>query len=139
MESLVDKLRAHLESPEGKEATIAYFKKIEDEKKRIEGRAMQVIKSIKDLSDETIHQKLVDFLAWEEKYEEMWYSRCVQTSSRAFGVLLKVIEMVGDDFESDEDFFSCGYSYKGYIFKCYCGQGWFWRIQKGKEIIFQTT
>ena len=139
MESLVERLRAFLDSPEGKAETDAYFKKIKDTEKRLEDRAMQVISSIKDLSDEELHQRLTRFLKWEEEYEEMWYARCVQTSSRAFGVLLKVVKMIGDEFEASEDFFSGGYSYRGYVFKCYCGQGCFWRIQKGEEIIFQTT
>ena len=139
MESLVERLRAFLDSPEGKAKTEAYFKRIKDEEKRLEDRAMQVIRSIKDLSDEELHQRLAHFLKWEEEYEEMWYARWVQTSSRAFGVLLKVVKLIGDEFEASEDFFSEGYSYRGYVFKCYCGQGCFWRIQKGEEIIFQTT
>ena len=139
MESLVERLRAYLESDEGKANTAAYFKKIKDEEKRLEDRAMQVIRSIKDLSDEELHQRLIHFLKWEEEYEEMWYARWVQTSSRAFEVLLKVVKMIGDEFDSDEDFFSGGYSYRGYVFKCYCGQGCFWRIEKNGETIFQTT
>lgn len=139
MESLVERLRAFLDSPEGKAKTEAYFKRIKDEEKRLEDRAMQVIRSIRDLSDEELHQRLTHFLKWEEEYEEMWYARWVQTSSRAFGVLLKVVKLIGDEFEAREDFFSEGYSYRGYVFKCYCGQGCFWRIQKGEEIIFQTT
>lgn len=139
MESLVEKLRAFLNSPEGKAKANAYFKRIKDEEKRLDDRAMQVIRSIKDLSDEELHQRLTHFLKWEEKYENMWYSKYVQKSSRAFSVLLNVVKLVGDIVKSNEDFFAGGYSYRGYIFKCYCGQGCFWRIQKGDEIIFQTT
>jgi hypothetical protein len=137
--TMVEKLREFLDSPEGKKSTEDYILKLKKEEERIERWSMKVIRLIKDMSDDDLHNIFMKFLKWEYKYEDMWYSKGVCTNSRLFGIITKVVEKVGDEFESHEDFYSSGWTYRGYTFKIYCGQGCFTRIIYKNENIFQTT
>jgi hypothetical protein len=139
LKSMADQLREFYESPEGKKH-IEDFKRNEKLKQeRINKWSMKIINKIKDISDDELHALFTRFLEWEEAYEELWYSRYVQTNSRIFGIITNVLKKIGDEFESDEDFYSGGWTYRGYTFKCYCGQGCFWRIIYKNETIFQSA
>lgn len=137
--SMTDKLRELLESPEGKKRIEEFHRNERLNEERIERWSMNVLRLIKDMSDSELHELFTRFLKWEEKYEDMWYSRYVQTNSRIFDIITNVLKKVGDVFESDDDFYSGGWTYRGYTFKCYCGQGCFWRVIYKNETIFQTT
>lgn len=80
------------------------------------------------------------FLKWEEKFEDYNYTvKNVQTESRIFNHLIDIFEPKAKILNLREDFLAKAFKYNGYTFKLYVGQGSFWRILKGKKVIFQST
>ncbi len=135
--NLLERLRAFLETEEGKQS-------IKDFHRSFEIRDIQterVSKYMKTLSEEELIEKFLLFLKWEEEYEEMMYKRGIQTGSHIFHCLTKVAENEGKKLQirNDEDFVYNKFIWKGYSFLLFVGQGSFWRIKKGKKIIFQQT
>ena len=139
MSSPLDKLREFLATPEGQESIERFHKEIEKNKQRSKRNAMRIIHFIRDLSDDQLHEAFLRFFEWERKYEDMWYDRGVLTQSNILTAIDNAWEMVGDDVESDEDFFSGASSFRGYTFKTYCGQGCFTRVVHKGKTIFQTS
>jgi len=140
MNESLEKLRAFLDSPEGEESIKRFHQEIEEKENRKKRNAMRIIHHIKDLSDDGLHAAFLRFFKWEEKYEEMFYRRGILTQSNIMTAIQSAWEMAGDtDLDFDEEFFSGGASFRGYIFKTYCGQGCFARIVHKDKTIFQTS
>lgn len=140
MSKTLDNLRKFLDSPEGEESIKRFHLEIEETEKRKNRNAMRIIHNIKDLSDDELHEAFLKFFEWEKKYEDMFYSRGILTQSNVMTAIENAWHMAGDnDIEFDEDFFAGGASFRGYIFKTYCGQGCFTRIVHKGETIFQTS
>lgn len=140
MSNLLDKLRASLDSPEGEESIKRFHQDIELKEKRKERNAMRIIHKIRDLSDEELYEVFLHFFKWEHKYEEIYYNRGISTQSNIMTAIQSAFEMIGDTaLEFDEDYFAGGASFRGYIFKTYCGQGCFTRIVYKDKTIFQTS
>jgi hypothetical protein len=132
-------LNAFMESDEGKELAAKFvlkYKLIEENNSKWENH---IIKKLSNANDAELEIILNHFFKWEEKMEDLYYARCIQTSSNLFDRLYDAWVKLGEPFESDEDFFSGGSIYRGYVFKIFCGQGCFYRVEKNGEIIFQTT
>lgn len=135
----------------GKELTDEQWNKIIDEMKFCfeqhtaykRRRIDRISKFINNLPEDRIDIWMDKFLKWEKKYEEYCYDvRHVQTSSQIFNGLTDYIEQNGKLVKStknDSMFFAGGWKWNNYIFKVYVGQGSFWRIWKGRKMIFQTT
>jgi hypothetical protein len=107
-------------------------------KKRQEER---ISKFIEKLSQEEIESWINKFLKWEDKYEERYYDKGIQTHSKIFGHLIDVLESKGKQIRiyRDEMFCTNGFKWNKYKFKLYQGQGAFWRIWKGKKEIFTNV
>lgn len=138
MSEMLDKLRERLNDP------VWVAKMQADFAKEIEVDAAQfdrVQKYINTIPAEQFEARFEQFLKWEEEWENFQYDHNhVMTSSRIFGKILTVLEARGTSLRNRrEDFFSGGFKWGKYTFKLYCGQGCFWRILKGRKIIFQTT
>ena len=101
----------------------------------------KVEKYINSIPEEELEIKFEKFLKWEEKYEEFHYThRHCHTNSMIFSNIVAYAEKNGIKSKSlNEDFLSSKFTYKGYTFKLYCGQGCFWRIMKKRKFLFQTT
>jgi uncharacterized protein with von Willebrand factor type A (vWA) domain len=138
MSEMLDKLKELLSDP------VRVAKMKEDFARKIEVNANQfdrVQRYIDSIPVDQFEARFEQFLKWEEEWEEDQYVRnhCM-TSSRIFGQIIKVLESRGTSLRNRrEDFFSGGFKWGKYTFKLYCGQGCFWRILKGRKIIFQTT
>ncbi len=140
MSNPLDNLEAFLDSPEGEKAIERFHKEIENADRCKNRNAMRIIRKIKDLSDDELHEEFLKFFKWEKKYEDMFYDRGILTQSNVMTAIQSAWEMAGDtDLEFDEDFFSGGASFRGYMFKTYCGQGCFTRIVHKDKTIFQTS
>lgn len=139
LEKASKKLDDFLNSEEGKTHMSNYLLKIKlerDNNAKWEGHIMVKLSRINDVELESL---LNNFFKWEESFEEKYYKRYIQTVSNIFERLYGVWETLGDEFDSSEDFYGSGYIYRGYVFKVFCGQGCFYRVEKDGEIIFQTT
>lgn len=99
----------------------------------------KVAKYIDSLSEENIEKEFLRFLEWEDKFEERYYKKFIHTSSSIFYNVIEALQTRGKAIKSNEDFLSGGFKWNGYTFKLFCGQGCFWRISKGKKVIFQNS
>lgn len=135
----LEKLKAFLDSEEGKESVKRFKEKIELEKLNREKWVNHFIKRISKLNDSELEILLTRFFSWEHNIEERYYNNGIQTSSNLIDVLFDVFKTLGEEFDSYEDFYGGGYIYRGYVFKLFIGQGSFFRVLKGKETIFQSS
>lgn len=100
----------------------------------------RVMDFLETLDDETFEAVVKRFFEWEEKYEEMWYTkRHTQTCSRLFSMIVNIWEEEGEWVERYEMFTHGGFIHRGYEIQTHCGQGCFHRVLKDGEIVFQTT
>jgi CRISPR/Cas system CSM-associated protein Csm4 (group 5 of RAMP superfamily) len=131
----------------GKQITDEEYDKIlEDFRKHIQKEVSykniqneRISKFISKLSQEEIESWMDKFLKWENEYEEYCCNvRHIQTDSNIFSALMNYIEQEGKTIRihKDEDFCACGFKWNKYRFKLYQGQGAFWRIWKGRKVIF---
>ena len=110
------------------------FKYDDDQHRRVENK-------INSLSQEEIDKLFISFLSWEEKYEDLFYKKHILTNSRLFNAIVKYAEENGvenDVDDSDESFLGKRFSYLGYVFSLYIGQGSFWRFHKDGNLLFQS-
>ena len=76
------------------------FKYVDNQNRRVENK-------INSLSQNEIDELFVKVLSWEEKYENMYYKRHIETQSSLFTVVLKYAEDNGTEMDvsdSDESF-----------------------------------
>lgn len=139
MSDMLDNFRKYLDSPEGQRSLEEFAAELNAKDERDERNMMRVIKYISNLSDEQLHKALLNFFRWETEFEEKYYKKYIQTCSMLFDAVLNTWNKIGDEVDFDEDFFAGGASYRGYIFKTYCGQGCFTKVIHKNENIFQTT
>ena len=123
------------------EATNKWFAKHALKKSIEKTQKEKIIKYSDSLSKEKFEELFFKFLSWEHEYEEMYYARYIETHSTLFGLVVDIAEEHGKPVlvSLDENFLHKAFRWNGFIFKLYVGQGSFWRIQKGKKVIFQSS
>jgi len=100
----------------------------------------KILGFIESLKKDEFESMVKRFFEWEEKYEEMWYTkRQTLTNSLIFSVIVDIWEDQGEWEERYEMFTHGGNIYKGYEIQTHCGQGCFHRVLKDGETVFQTT
>jgi len=117
---------------------ISIKKEIEDAH---ENRILRLLHAQKD---DTVHDFIIKILKWEEKWEEMKYSKhFVQTESNIFAALTRLLMKMGTPLDVDgansETFLASGFTWEDFTFKIYIGQGAFVRVMYKEEQIFQST
>lgn len=115
-----------------------YFQQIAEYENR---QLSRITKFIEKLSQEELEKWIDKFLKWEDDYEEFQYvHRHVQTESKIFAAWMSYIEQQGKSMRifRNEMFCTRKYKWKKYKFVLYQGQGAFWRIWKGRKVIFQN-
>jgi hypothetical protein len=132
----LDKLKAHLESEEGLAHAKQYFTAFERYDDRVKERATDLHHKLEVSSDKEVSRFRNWFLKWEEKYQDMWYARRVQTNSRLFEMVWIMFREYGTELEANDDFLSERHEYRGYVMSLYRGQGAFFAITKNGKRIF---
>lgn len=142
-----EKLRAFLESEEGKKSMDDWFNKLEVKDKILEGRLVKVHDYLKNNSLDVLMERL------KEENGDEWCNRCYGKGFEPYptNLLYLLIDYVneygdeptGDDVEEDEyGFLSREMILGDYKFQLFCGQGCFNRILKkinGEwELFFQN-
>ena len=115
--------------------------KLRKEKEVEDGQYSRVLQYIVNLSPTQAEEKLLNFLKWEEKYEEFHYKhRQTLTESILLYNVFEILQRVyGTEVEiGDEDFCADRFEWSGYIFSLFVGQGSFWRVEKDGKLIFQS-
>ena len=135
----LEKLKAFLESPEGKESIVRFGEKMRIEQENEDKWKNHVLNHLNKFTDEDLAWELDLFFIWEEALEERYYKQYIQTSSCIMNILYKVWVENGVELELEEDFLSSAHEYRGHIFKLYCGQGCFYRVLRDGKNIHQST
>ena len=135
----IEKLKAFLESPEGKESIVRFAEKMRVEQENEDKWKTHVLNHLNKLTDDELVSELDRFFIWEEALEDRYYKQYIQTSSCIMNILYKVWVENGVELELEEDFLSSAHEYRGHIFKLYCGQGCFYRVLRNGENIHQST
>lgn len=103
----------------------------------------RIEKHIELLSNQEKESLFLHFLKWEEKYERFLYDeRHVEGESNLICRVIDVCRKNGkfiNSHQKDSCFLSDKFMYMGYRFELYVGQGAFWKIKKGKKVIFQSA
>lgn len=103
----------------------------------------RIEKYIESFSDEEKETLFLNFLKWEEKFEKFLYDeRHIEGESNLICHVIEICRKNGkfiNSHHNDSCFLSDKFTYMGYRFELYVGQGAFWRIKKGKKVIFQSA
>lgn len=119
---------------------IKYVRRLLSETRHYEKMESHVRKFISSHTEEECEKALLDFLKWEENFEERLYKKGIQGESWIFHLLMSTFEeRIGTRLDLEEDFLQCASRWKNFTFKLYAGQGSFWRILKDDKIIFQSA
>lgn len=129
---MLDKLKAILESEEGRKSTEEFFNKIKKENAFKERWAIKIAEYLKTVDNLNVLFEAYD--KHDEKQRDILWKRHIDGQSSISLHILRAIEQIGTPADISEygDFTTEMYRYKGYIFDMICGQGCFVRIWKEK-------
>ena len=138
--SLAQRLKEHLESPEGQKSMEDYFNKL-TEKDAIERARAQRIKE--HFTDETSFTTLMEFvLKKQEKYDARHYKTYSERPLHVTNLLWELASNEGKEIDAidglTENFSSMVYDYFGWQFAITHGQGSVLSIYKNKELIYRS-
>lgn len=129
MSEMVDKLKAILESEEGKKATEEYFGRLARADKRQRKRVKRLNKLVQTLTNESLHNLVVRYCKWEEKIQDRLYYRGIDGSSTLMGVVFDFFQEYGTELEIEDMFQTARYQFRNYEMSLYEGQGCFFKIE----------
>ena len=140
IKSLAQRLKEHLESPEGQKSMEDYFNKLA-EKDAIERARAQRIKE--HFTDETSFTTLMEFvLKKQEKYDARHWSTYSERPLHVTNLLWELASSEGKEIDPidglTENFSSMVYDYFGWQFAITHGQGSVLSIYKNKELIYRS-
>lgn len=132
MSDMLKKLKAYLESEEGKKSTDEYFKKIALEEKIRKRR----LSKLKNYLETNSFDDLMDRMLKENGEE--WVDKCYSKGYEPYptNLLSLIIDLIMEREQEEsyilEDmvFLSGEWIYNGYAVQLFCGQGCFYRILK---------
>jgi len=138
--SLAQKLKEHLESPEGQKSMEDYFAKLA-QKYAIERARAQRIKE--HFTDETSFTTLMEFvLERQKKYDDRHWSTYSERALHVTNLLWELASSEGREIDPidglTESFSSMVYDYFGWQFAITHGQGSVLSIYKNKELIYRS-
>jgi len=137
--SLVQRLKEHLESPEGQKSMEEYFEKLV-QKDAIEQARAQRIKEhfANEVEFDHVMQKVLEK---QKSYDERHWSTYSERPLHVTNLLWELVSSEGTEIEPidglTEDFPSMVYDYYGYQFAITHGQGSVLSIYKNKECIYR--
>lgn len=140
--SLVQRLKEHLESPEGQKSMEDYFKKLA-EKDRIQmERANKLLQRYGVCDDSTFDYLMLDILEKQEKYDERHYSTYTDRSLHIMNLMWELASANGTEIEPldglTENFSSMIYDYYGYQFAITHGQGSVLSVYRQNELRYRS-
>ncbi len=132
MSDMLEKLKAYLESDEGKKSTDEYFNKLSFKEKIRQGRLTKLKTYLETNSFDDLMDRML-----KENGEE-WVDKCYAKGYEPYptnilNLIIKLImnrEQEESPISEDIDFLSGEWVYNGYAVQLFCGQGCFYRILK---------
>jgi len=140
--SLVERLKEHMESPEGQKAMEVYFHKLY-EKERIQlERANKLLQRYGVCDDSTFDYLMLDILEKQEKYDDRHYSTYTDRSLHVMNLMWELASLNGTEIEPidglTENFPSHVYDYYGYQFAITHGQGSVLSVYRQNELRYRS-
>lgn len=129
MNEMLEKLKAYLESDEGKKKSEEYFAKLARAEKINKRQVKRINRYIKTLSSENLHSLVLKYCKWEEKHQDMLYKRGIDGSSTLMDLIFDFFRKYGKGLKCDEMFESARYGYGKYEMSLFVGQGSFYKIE----------
>jgi hypothetical protein len=140
VKSLAQKLKDHLESPEGKLSMENYFSKIQ---KRDEVEVTRAFRIKEHFTDLTSFNTLMEFvLDRQNKYDARHYKTYSDKPLHVTNLIWKLASNEGNEINAidglTENFSSMIYDYFGWQFAITHGQGSVLSIYKNKELMYRS-
>ena len=140
--SLVQRLKEHMESPEGRKAMEEYFHKLyESEKIKIE-RANKLLQRYGVCDDSTFDYLMLDILSKQEKSDQRHYDTYTDYPLHIMNLMWELASLEGTEIEPfdglTENFPSVVYDYYGYQFAMTHGQGSVLSVYRQKDLRYRS-
>jgi hypothetical protein len=140
--SLVQRLKEHMESPEGQKAMEEYFHKLYEKEKIQLERANKLLQRYGVCDDSTFDYLMLDILEKQEKYDERHYSTNTDRSLHIMNLMWELASTHGTEIEPldglTENFSSMIYDYYGYQFAITHGQGSVLSVYRQNELRYRS-
>lgn len=140
--SLVQRLKEHMESPEGQKAMEEYFHKIYERDRIQLERANKLLQRYGVCDDSTFDYLMLDILEKQERYDERHYSTYTDRSLHIMNLMWELASTNGTEIEPldglTENFSSMIYDYYGYQFAITHGQGSVLSVYRQKELRYRS-
>lgn len=140
--SLVERLKEHMESPEGQKAMVDYFTKLAEKDRILLERANKLLQRYGVCDDSTFDYLMLDILEKQEKYDERHYSTYTDRSLHIMNLMWELASTHGTEIEPldglTENFSSMIYDYYGYQFAITHGQGSVLSVYRQNELRYRS-
>ena len=140
--SLVERLKEHMESPEGQKAMVDYFTKLAEKDRILLERANKLLQRYGVCDDSTFDYLMLDILDKQEKYDERHYSTYTDRSLHIMNLMWELASTHGTEIEPldglTENFSSMIYDYYGYQFAITHGQGSVLSVYRQNELRYRS-
>lgn len=140
--SLVERLKEHMESPEGQKAMEEYFRKLYEKEKIQLERANKLLQRYGVCDDSTFDYLMLDILEKQEKYDARHYSTYTDRSLHIMNLMWELASTHGTEIEPldglTENFSSMIYDYYGYQFAITHGQGSVLSVYRQNELRYRS-
>ena len=140
--SLVQRLKEHLESPEGEKSMVDYFTKLA-EKDRIQlERANKLLERYGVCDDSTFDYLMLDILEKQKKYDDRHYNTYTDRPLHLMDLMWELAQSHGTEIEPldglTENFPSSVFDYYGYQFAITHGQGSVLSVYRQKDLRYRS-
>ena len=140
--SLAQRLKEHLESPEGEKAMVDYFTKLAERDRILLERAKKLGDRYGVCDDSTFDYLMLDVLEKQSKYDERHYNTYSDKPLHIMDLMWELAQEYGTEIEPidglTENFPSTIYDYFGYQFAITHGQGSVLSVYRQKELRYRS-
>jgi hypothetical protein len=140
--SLVERLKEHMESPEGQKAMEEYFHKLYERDRIAIERAEKLLQRYGVCDDSTFDYLMLDILVKQEKYDQRHYDTYTDRALHIMNLMWEIASLKGVEIEPidglTENFPSAVYDYYGYQFAITHGQGSVLSVYRQNELRYRS-
>jgi hypothetical protein len=140
--SLAQRLKEHLESPEGQKSMEDYFNKLAQRDAIERARAKNIIEKWGVCDDATFDDLMLTILEKQSKYDERHYSTYTDRPLRIMNLMWEIASSEGVEIDPidglTESFSSMVYDYYGYQFAITHGQGSVLSVYRQNELRYRS-
>ena len=140
--SLVERLKEHMESPEGQKSMVDYWRKMMEREQILIDRAEKLLQRYGVCDDSTFDYLMLDILEKQEKYDQRHYDTYTDRALHIMNLMWEIASLKGVEIEPidglTENFPSAVYDYYGYQFAMSHGQGSVLSVYRQNELRYRS-